>query len=79
MQTPEHYARNGMPDLYGNEMSGEEGALAAQWLKVEHAICRDYLDPADSADVWKSFAILESLEGPKPYAPKFGETIIIPE
>jgi L-ascorbate metabolism protein UlaG (beta-lactamase superfamily) len=77
MQTPEYYAQNGMPDFYGNEMSGEEGALAAQWLKVEHAICCHYLDPADSADVRKFFAILESLEGPKPYAPKPGETIMI--
>jgi L-ascorbate metabolism protein UlaG (beta-lactamase superfamily) len=77
MQTREYYEQNGMMDFYGNEMSGEEGALAAQWLKVEHAICCHYLDPADSADVRKFFAILESLEGPKPHAPKPGETIVI--
>lgn len=79
MQTREYYEQNGMPDFCGNEMSGEEGALAAQWLKVEHAVCCHYLDPGESPDVRKFFAILDSLEGPKAYAPKPGETLTFPD
>jgi L-ascorbate metabolism protein UlaG (beta-lactamase superfamily) len=79
MQTPEYYVANGMLDFYGNEMSGEEGALAAQWLKVEHAIICHYLRPEGSTDVQKFFAILQSLEGPKPLALKPGETFVCPD
>ncbi|MEW5815830.1 MAG: MBL fold metallo-hydrolase, partial [Spirochaetota bacterium] len=35
----------GIKDHFGNEMSGEEGALAASWLGLEYALCCHYLHP----------------------------------
>jgi L-ascorbate metabolism protein UlaG (beta-lactamase superfamily) len=78
MQDQAYYVQNGMLDFYGNEMSGEEGALAAMWLNVEYAICCHYLDRDGSPDVEKFFAVLKTLEGPKPLALKPGETFVYP-
>jgi len=49
----------GLKDHYGNEMSGDEGALAASWLGVEVAILCHYLKAGDQEDIRKFFAILE--------------------
>jgi len=78
MQDPDYYVQHGMPDFYGNEMSGEEGALASMWLNLEYAICCHYLDRDNSIDVQKFFAVLKSVEGPTPLALKPGETFAYP-
>lgn len=41
----------GLMDHYGNEMSGDEGALAAKWLGVSHAILCHYLNPEGHKDI----------------------------
>ncbi len=68
----------GLQDHYGNEMNGDEGALAAIWMGLEYAIICHYLDPEGREDVRKFFNILESRhsdEGPlvKPLALRPGE------
>jgi L-ascorbate metabolism protein UlaG (beta-lactamase superfamily) len=50
----------GLIDHYGNEMNGDEGALAAMWLGLEYAIICHYLDPEGREDVKKFFNILEN-------------------
>ncbi len=69
----------GLVDHYGNEMNGDEGALAAIWLGLEHAIICHYLRPEGREDVRKFFNILNSRhsdERPliKPLAMNPGET-----
>ena len=49
----------GLQDFSGNEMSGDEGAMAAMWLGVEYAIICHYLDPEGKEDVKKFFNFLE--------------------
>jgi len=78
MQDQAYYARMGMKDFYSNEMSGEEGALAAIWMKLEYAIICHYLQPDGMPDVEKFFSILKSVEGPKPLALRPGETFVYP-
>jgi hypothetical protein len=68
----------GLQDHYGNEMSGDEGALAAMWLGLEYAICCHYLKPEGRPDVEKFFSVLNSMEGPKPIALHPGETFTYP-
>jgi L-ascorbate metabolism protein UlaG (beta-lactamase superfamily) len=73
----------GLQDHIGNEMNGDEGALAAQWLGVEYAIICHYLNPEGHEDVRKFFSILEnrhSDEGPlvKPLALRPGEVFEAP-
>jgi L-ascorbate metabolism protein UlaG (beta-lactamase superfamily) len=68
----------GLKDHYGNEMNGDEGALAAIWLGLEYAIICHYLRAGDQEDIRKFFAILEnrcSGEAPlaKPLALQPGE------
>ena len=74
----EYLASLGLQDHYGNEMSGDEGALAAMWLGLEYAICCHYLNPEGRPDVDKFFAVLNSLEGPKPLALRPGQTFTYP-
>jgi L-ascorbate metabolism protein UlaG (beta-lactamase superfamily) len=67
-----------LQDHFGNEMNGDEGALAAMWLGLEYAIICHYLSPEGRGDVRKFFNILESRhsdEGPlvKPLALRPGE------
>jgi L-ascorbate metabolism protein UlaG (beta-lactamase superfamily) len=50
----------GLKDHYGNEMSGDEGALAAKWLHLEYAVICHYLSPDGQPDVEKFFNILEN-------------------
>ena len=50
----------GLQDHIGNEMSGNEGALAASWLGVEYAIICHYLNPDGREDVRKFINILEN-------------------
>jgi L-ascorbate metabolism protein UlaG (beta-lactamase superfamily) len=50
----------GLKDHYGNEMSGDEGALAAMWLGLEIAIICHYLKLDDQEDIRKFFSILEN-------------------
>lgn len=47
-------------DHFGNEMNGDEGALAAMWLGVEYAIICHYQNPEGHADVKKFLHILEN-------------------
>jgi L-ascorbate metabolism protein UlaG (beta-lactamase superfamily) len=68
----------GLQDHYGNEMSGDEGALAAMWLGLEYAICCHYLNPDGRPDVEKFIAMLNSTEGPKPVALRPGQTFTYP-
>jgi L-ascorbate metabolism protein UlaG (beta-lactamase superfamily) len=63
----------GMQNVYGNEMNGDEGALAAMWLGLEYAIICHYMNPDGREDVKKFVNILNnrhSDEGPfvKPLA-----------
>jgi hypothetical protein len=69
----------GLEDHYGNEMSGDEGALAAMWLGLETAICCHFLNPEDRPDVEKFLSILNSVEGPNPVILKAGESFFCPE
>ena len=50
----------GLQDHIGNEMNGDEGALASLWLGLEYAIICHYLNPDGREDVQKFFHILES-------------------
>ena len=50
----------GLQDHVGNEMNGDEGAMAAMWLGVEHAIICHYLQPEGHEDVKKFLRILEN-------------------
>jgi L-ascorbate metabolism protein UlaG (beta-lactamase superfamily) len=68
----------GLKDHYGNEMSGDEGALAAMWLGLEYAICCHYLDPDGRADVEKFVSLLSNMEGPKPVVLRPGQIFTYP-
>ena len=50
----------GLKDHYGNEMSGDEGAMAAAWLGVEVAILCHYLKAGEQEDIRKFFGYFES-------------------
>ncbi len=50
----------GLRDHIGNEMNGDEGALAAMWLRLEFAIICHYLNPDGREDVQKFINILNS-------------------
>jgi L-ascorbate metabolism protein UlaG (beta-lactamase superfamily) len=69
----------GAYDHFGNEMNGDEGALAAMWLGLEYAIICHYLQPEGRPDVEKFMRILENRHseqgGPlvKPMAMQPGE------
>ena len=66
-------------DHCGNEMNGDEGALAAHWLGVEYAIICHYLHPEGREDVERFMRILDNhhsdVGGPliKPMAMQPGE------
>ncbi len=69
----------GLQDHIGNEMNGDEGALAALWMGVEYAVICHYLKPEGHPDVDKFINILRhrhSDAGPlvKPLALRAGET-----
>ena len=55
----EFLERFGLRDHIGNEMNGDEGALAAMWLGVDVAIICHYLKPEGHEDVRKFINILE--------------------
>ncbi len=72
----------GLKDHIGNEMNGDEGALAAMWLGVEHAIICHYLQPEGHDDVEKFFRILENRHSDgaplvKPRAMHAGEIFVV--
>jgi L-ascorbate metabolism protein UlaG (beta-lactamase superfamily) len=74
----EYLEAHGLKDHYGNEMNGDEGALASMWLGLEYAIICHYMDPEGRPDVEKFMRILQSRhsdEGPlvKPLALRPGE------
>jgi L-ascorbate metabolism protein UlaG (beta-lactamase superfamily) len=77
----EYLAALGIFDHYGNEMNGDEGALAAQWLGVEYAIICHYLRPQGRPDVEKFMRILQNRHsqpgGPlvRPMAMQPGEVV----
>jgi L-ascorbate metabolism protein UlaG (beta-lactamase superfamily) len=50
----------GLRDHWGNEMNGDEGALAAMWLGLEYALICHYLNPEGRQDVEKFINILEN-------------------
>jgi L-ascorbate metabolism protein UlaG (beta-lactamase superfamily) len=68
----------GLKDHYGNEMSGDEGALAARWLGLDYALCCHYLDPDGRSDVEKFVAMLGSEDGPRPVVLRPGQTFTYP-
>ncbi len=74
----EYLESAGLQDHYGNEMSGEEGALAARWLGLEYAICCHFLQPEGRPDVNRFVAVLNAGEGPKPVVLRPGETFTYP-
>jgi L-ascorbate metabolism protein UlaG (beta-lactamase superfamily) len=75
----EDYLRSmGLRDHFGNEMSGDEGALAAMWMGLEYAICCHFLNPEGRRDVEKFVSILSSVEGPQPVVLRSGETFVYP-
>jgi L-ascorbate metabolism protein UlaG (beta-lactamase superfamily) len=72
----------GLQDHYGNEMSGYEGALAAQWLGVEHAVLCHYIKKENHVDVDEFLEEMErsnqNAEQPiKVYTPQAGDEIVI--
>jgi len=72
----------GLQDHYGNEMSGDEGALAAAWLGVQYALCCHYLNPEGREDVARFVSALRARAAepgaPQPVILKPGETFIYP-
>lgn len=79
----EYLKRHGIHDYCGNEMSGDEGALAASWLGLEYALCCHYLNPESHPDVERFVAVLEGRRysgrvAPKPEVLKPGETFAYP-
>lgn len=56
----EYLQRFGLQDHIGNEMNGDEGALAAMWLGVDYAIICHYLNPVGREDVQKFINILNN-------------------
>ena len=50
----------GLYDHFGNEMNGDEGALAAKWLGLDYAIICHYLNPTGRKDVQKFLDILKN-------------------
>jgi len=57
----EEYLKSlGLKDHFGNEMNGDEGALAAMWLGLDFAIICHYLNPDGREDVKKFMNILEN-------------------
>jgi L-ascorbate metabolism protein UlaG (beta-lactamase superfamily) len=72
----------GLKDHFGNEMSGDEGALAAGWLGVKHAILCHYLHNENHEDIDLFIAGIRKInqqEGKSiiAYTPQPGETIQI--
>jgi L-ascorbate metabolism protein UlaG (beta-lactamase superfamily) len=57
---PEYLQPLGLLDHIGNEMNGDEGALAAMWLGVEYAVICHYLRPEGREDVDKFLNILNN-------------------
>jgi L-ascorbate metabolism protein UlaG (beta-lactamase superfamily) len=68
----------GLKDHYGNEMSGDEGALAARWLKLKFALCCHYLNPEGREDVRKFVSILSRENDPKPIILQPGQIFSYP-
>jgi len=72
----------GLHDHYGNEMSGDEGALAAIWLGLDVAVCCHFLNPEGRADVAAFVKVLKSraAEGraPRPVVLRPGEVLHYP-
>ncbi|MBN1317023.1 MAG: MBL fold metallo-hydrolase [Anaerolineales bacterium] len=74
---------NDLLDHRGNELNGEEGALAAIWLGLEIAIICHYLEPDGREDVTKFINILRNTQlgnAPlvQPLALRPGETFEYP-
>jgi len=72
----------GLKDHYGNEMSGDEGALAADWLGVQHAILCHYFDKKDHKDIDLFLDGINKANEHRavpiqPYVPQAGELIEI--
>jgi L-ascorbate metabolism protein UlaG (beta-lactamase superfamily) len=61
----------GLEDHQGNEMSGEEGAMAAVWLGLDYAIICHYLRPEGHEDVRTFMRTLENgfADGTSPIKP----------
>ena len=76
--------RHGILDHYSSEMTGDEGALAALWLRVEYALCNHYLSPEGHEDIEKFESILRHTASNgqplvKPFVLKPGDTFIYPQ
>jgi L-ascorbate metabolism protein UlaG (beta-lactamase superfamily) len=75
----EYLEQLGLKDHYGNEMSGDEGALAAIWLGLDVAIICHYLEAGEQEDIRKFFRLLGNRSTgdgllPRPLALQPGET-----
>ena len=72
----------GLQDHYGNEMSGDEGALAAAWLGVRYALCCHYLNPDGREDVERFVNALRARAAepgaPQPVILRPGEVFMVP-
>ncbi|MGA2974649.1 MAG: MBL fold metallo-hydrolase [Spirochaetia bacterium] len=74
---------HGILDHYASEMTGDEGALAALWLRVDFALCNHYLYPENHVDIDRFVSLLNartSDESPqtKPVVMRAGDTFIYP-
>jgi len=74
----------GLKDHIGNEMNGDEGALAATWLGLDYAIICHYLSPDGREDVQKFMNILNNRHSDgaplvRPMAMRPGEVWEYPE
>jgi len=75
----EYLLSMGLKDHYGNEMSGEEGGMAAELLGVRYALCCHYLNPEGRKDVSKFKDYLAQNQGIEAVILKPGESFVVPE
>jgi L-ascorbate metabolism protein UlaG (beta-lactamase superfamily) len=73
----------GLKDHAGNEMSGDEGALAAAWLGLDYALICHYLSAHGQEDIRKFVSLLEHRTAPdtltaKPVVLQPGEEFSLP-
>ncbi len=74
----EYLLSMGLNDHFGNEMSGEEGAMAAEMLGVKYALCCHYLNPSGREDVVKFKKCLSSKPEIESVILTPGESFIFP-
>ena len=83
LPSEEFLVAHGHINLHMNEMTAEEAALAALWLRVEYALPCHYFKAAGNPDVERFLALVNNLhsdEGPvaKPIVLEPGDTFVYP-